>query len=288
MSWKDLSSEYVILYRKENSAASDAKYQVLVGQKQAIYFEAIFQLLNGKRGERRSDSFRSLLQPIYNLVLEDDGSVPGHSKLGKRLHSTIMPQGGQWYFPGGRRSRIGGLATALREICCFDSNIADSLESTFSAMQPHVFQFQVGKWMGTFKAYDVDCLTSPMKPSLLETVDGFATRASACEARLQQDGLQKNQYRPLLEDARAVELHALQWVPLDEHMALFDPVNFDQTWVEQQARLYARLVCGLLDVEAGAVREQLVNAMREHLQPHLQPNEAMTAAAKDLRSHLSA
>ena len=185
-----------------------------------------------------------------------------------------------------------------------------------------VFKFQAGSWTGTFTAYDVDRLAPPMKARLLETVDGFAARAGACEAPLQQDGLQRQQYRPLLEAAHAVDLHALQWVPLAEHMALFDQANFDHTWgtsaraiysicvdprlcprqqrlqvitnhvlfcaVEQQARLYARLVCVLLDVEAGAVREQLANAMREHLRPHLQPNEAMPAAAEDLRSHLRA
>ena len=101
-----------------------------------------------------------------------------------------------------------------------------------------VFQFQAGGWTGTFKAYDVDRLAPPMKALLLETVDGFAARAGACEARLQQDGLDRQHYRPLLEAVRAAGLHTFQWVPLAEHVALFDPSNFDQTWGTSARTIY--------------------------------------------------
>ena len=131
MTWqKSRPSEYVILYRKEDSAAGDAVYRVLVGQKQAMSFEAILALLDD---ERRSSSLRSLLQPTYRLVLADNGSVLGHKELGTRLLGTIMPLGGQWCFPGGRDwNGPGGLAKALREIC-IDSMVAASITSISSS-----------------------------------------------------------------------------------------------------------------------------------------------------------
>ena len=106
-----------------------------MGQKQAISFEPIIHLLGDNHF---SASLRSLLQPAYRLTLADNGSVPGHSELGKRLNGTIMPLGGQWCFPGGRKkNNPSGLAKALHEIC-IDSSVAESLMPAFSAAQSHV------------------------------------------------------------------------------------------------------------------------------------------------------
>ena len=102
-----------------------------------------------------------------------------------------------------------------------------------------LFKFQAGRQKGTFYAYDVDRLQPPMKARFLEAVDSFAGRVGVNEARLLQEGLDGQQYRQLLEAARAVELHALQWVPLGPDMPLFDKANFENTWGRRSRRFSA-------------------------------------------------
>jgi len=251
-----ISQAYVLPYRRQPSG----QFEVLVGFKQVVSFEAVAQHLH-------KPDLKVWQSINFASPLQGDGKVNCEvGAIGKRFGGALLPAGGKPAFFGGRVERGERPETAVVREFLEEVGLQNEVKIGSKAIGK---PFYTADWGGAYFALNVD-----------EHVSNFNWEAHLAKTNLRIKNYEEKADLELIANAGFVrgewypEMRKLAWIKAN---ALVKEMNeWDADLIRREVKKFARFLLERVQVKAG--EESFADAVENHMLN--QPIESNVDAAK--------